>query len=221
MTPADHDRLRELTAAHVLGALDAADRAELEVHLEVCETCRQDVVDFAPLPALLARLDLAEVAGDSPAVSDAGGLVDAVRADVARIERSRRWWQRSAVAVAVAAAVAVGAVLFVDDGGTPDDPWPGVAMAVEVASSETTAHIVADERDWGTYVHVTAEDLPARDLYAVWTVDRSGRWAPVGSWAPTPDGRAELGCSTALALAEIDRVVITSADRDDELLVAR
>lgn len=222
MTAADHDRLRELTAAHVLGALDPADRAELEAHLEVCETCRQDVVDFAPLPALLARLDLSEVAGDPPEASDADRLVLAVRADVARIERSRRWWQRTAVAVAVAAAVALGAVLVVNDGGgDPDDPWPGVAMAVEVASAETTAHVVADERDWGTYVHVTAEDLPARDLYAVWTVDRSGAWAPVGSWAPTPDGRAELGCSTALALGEIDRVVITSADRDDELLVAR
>ena len=123
--------------------------------------------------------------------------------------------------MAVAAAVALGAVLVVDDDGGPADRWPGVAMAVEAASSETTAHVVADERDWGTYVHVTAEDLPARDLYAVWTVDRSGTWEPVGSWAPTPDGRAELGCSTALALAEIDRVVITSADRHDELLVAR
>ena len=220
MTAADHDRLRELTAAHVLRALGPGDRAELEAHLAVCETCRQDVVDFAPLPALLARLDLADVEGDARRDAGVDDLVSAVRADVARIERSRRWWQRTAAVVAVAAAVALGAVLVVDGDG-PDDPWPGVAMAVEVASSETTARVVADERDWGTYVHVTAEDLPARDLYAVWTVDRSGTWAPVGSWAPTPDGRAELGCSTALALAEIDRVVITSADRDDELLVAR
>jgi len=217
---ADHDRLRELTAAHVLGALDPADRAEVEAHLASCETCRQDVVDFAPLPALLGRIDVTELTGGAPATAGADELVAAVRADVARIDSSRRRWRRAAAVATVAAVVAFGAALVVDDDGEADR-WPGVALAVEAISSETTADVVADERTWGTYVHVTAEDLPPRDVYAVWTVDRSGAWEPVGSWAPTPDGRAELGCSTALPLAEIDRVVITSADRDDELLVAR
>jgi anti-sigma-K factor RskA len=221
VTASDHDRLRELTAAYVVGALGPDERADLEAHLERCETCRQDVVGFAPLPALLGRVEVGDLAGGPRAVADVDELVAAVRADVARIDRSRRRWRLAAAATTVAAAVAVGAVLVVGADDEPVRRSEGVVLAVEATSGDTIAHVVADERAWGTYVHVSADDLPARDSYAVWTVDRAGAWEPVGSWAPTPDGRAELGCSTALALDEIDRIVITSAERGDQLLVAR
>ena len=101
MTGTDHDRYRELTAAYVIGALESSERAEIESHLQTCETCRQDVVAFAPLPALLGRLDSADHDPGDVGTAGADALVASVRADIDRLDRSRRRWRRGA---AVAAA---------------------------------------------------------------------------------------------------------------------
>lgn len=219
MTASDHDSYRDLTAAYVLGALDAGERAEIEEHLETCDACRNDVVSFAPLPALLGRVDADDVAPDHPEAG-ADALVIAVRADVARLDRSRRRWRWGA-GLAAAAAVVLAALLAVGDDDAPARLTDGVQLAVATSSAGTSADVIATERAWGTYLYLSATGLPDRDGYEMWTVDAGGSWEPVGSWSPTPEGRAELGCSTALTLADIDRVVITSEDRDDELLVAR
>lgn len=219
MTASDHGRYRDLTAAYVLGALDAAERAEIEQHLESCDACRSDVVSFAPLPALLGRVEADDVEHDRPETG-ADALVAAVRADVHRLDRSRRRWQWGA-GLAAAAALVLAAVLVVADDDAPARWSEGVELAVEASAGDTTADVVATERAWGTYLYLSAEGLPHRDAYEMWTVDGEGAWAPVGSWGPAPEGRAELGCSTALSLADIDRIVITSGDRDDELLIAR
>ncbi|HEX4902969.1 MAG TPA: zf-HC2 domain-containing protein [Acidimicrobiales bacterium] len=218
MIAPDHDRIRELTAAYVVGALGPDDRIELEAHLAGCDTCRQDVIDFAPLPALLGRVDPGELVDHQPPVPGVDALVAAVHGDVAHVERSRTRWRRAAGAIAVAAGLVLGVVLFVEDGAR--DRREGVALSLTAAPAGASVRVVADERPWGTYVHVSASGLPARSSYAVWAVDADGSWEPMGSWAPTPDGSAELGCSTALPLGELDRVVVTSSDRDDELLVA-
>lgn len=219
MTASDHGRYRDLTAAYVLGALDAGERAEIEQHLETCEACRSDVVSFAPLPALLGRVDADDVEHDHPGAG-ADALVAAVRADVDRLDRSRRRWQWGA-GLAAAAALVLAAVLVVGEDDAPARWSDGVELAVEAGSADTTAEVVATERTWGTYLYLSAEGLPPRDAYEMWTVDAEGAWEPVGSWGPAPGGRAELGCSTALSLADIDRIVVTSDDRDDELLIAR
>lgn len=217
MTAADHERMRDLTAAYVVGGLDAADRAALEEHLQDCDACREDVVAFAPLPALLGRVDV-----DDVVPADDGGadvLVAAVLDGEHRLQRSRRRWQWLAGAAAVVAAVLGVVVVQADDG--PDRRRDGVPLAVESIDGDVTAAVVADQRDWGTYVHLSADGLPDREVYTMWTVDRAGAWEPVGSWGPTDGGRAQLGCSTSLDVEEIDRIVVTSGRRDDEVLVAR
>ena len=219
---ADHDRLREATAAYVVGALPADERAELETHLAGCDRCRAEVVALAPVPGLLARVPEDEL--DLPATgggSGADGVVAAVRADVERLRTSRRRWRVAAGVTAAAAAVAVAlGVLGVGD----DDPSgrfapDGVALAMR-SSADVTGSIVADERAWGTYVYVTLAGLPARDSYELWVVDRDGSWHRAGTWAPTPTGEARLGGSTHIPLPDIDRLVVTSSDRDDEVVVA-
>jgi anti-sigma-K factor RskA len=218
VTETDHDRLRELTAAYVIGALDPADRAELDRHLQDCDECRADVVAFAPLPALLGRVEPHEV--DSPLpVGGADALVAAVLDDGRRLRGSRQRWRWLAGAAAVV-AIALG-LATVQDEDAPTRRGEGVVLAVELAGADATAEVVADRRAWGTYVHLSAAGLPDRDVYRVWTVDRTGAWEPVGSWGPTAGGRAQLGSSTSLDLEEIDRIVVTSERRDEELLVAR
>lgn len=219
MTATDHERHRDLTAAYVLGGLEPGERAEIEEHLESCEACRSDVVSFAPLPALLGRVDADDLEHDRRAAG-ADVLVAAVRADVDRLDRSRRRWQWGA-GLAAAAALVLALVTVVGEDDAPARWSDGTELAVEASSVDTTAEIVATERTWGTYLHLSVEGLPPRVAYEMWTVDGDGAWEPVGSWGPAPEGRAELGCSTALSLGDIDRIVITSDDRADELLVAR
>lgn len=216
MTPADHEALRELTAAYVLGGLTADERGAFEAHLETCDDCRGDVVSFAPLPSLLARVDLADLDDAGPGSADA--LVAAIRADRTALVRSRRRWRW--VAGAAAAAAAVFGVLVVSD-DEPARRGGGTPLAVEMAAGSGSARVVADERSWGTYVYVSAEDLPRRDSYLLWVVDVDGVWSPAGSWSSTDDGAADLGGSSRLPLEAIERVVVTSDDRDDEILVAR
>ena len=206
-----------MTAAYVVGALAPDERDELVAHLEGCERCRNDVVAFAPLPSLLGRLELDDLT-TPPRERSAEDVVAAVRAQVRTLAASRRRW-RVLAGVAATVAVLAGVSALLDD-SEPSRRSGGIPFVVETAAAGAEAHIVADERSWGTYVHVSAEGLPRRSEYALWLVDSAGRWHPTGTFAPTPDGSAQLGGSSRLRLTSIDRVVITSADRADELVTA-
>lgn len=220
MTGSGHDHFQDLTAAYVVGALEADERAEIEDHLRTCDRCRQDVVAFAPLPALLGRLEEADLETGGQVAGDRHAVVEAVRSDIARLDRSRRRWRRSAGAAA-AAVLVLFAVMLTDGDDESRRRSGGIELQVQTASAEGSARVVADERAWGTYVHISAEDLPERESYALWVVDESGIWEPAGSWARTPDGAADLGGSSQRTLEQIDRIVVTSVDRTDEILVAR
>ena len=216
MTP--DDEFRELSAAYVLSALPAEDRRRFEDHLEGCPRCREEVLAFTPIPALLARVDLDQLDG-AAAPDRAAAIVAAARSELGQLRTSRRRRRLATVATAAAAVLALVlglAVVTRDD--RAGDP-PGVALRLSSAVGVDGA-VIADERPWGTYVHVALSDLPPRDTYELWVVSRDGAWHPVGSWRPTAEARANLGSSTGLRLPEIDRLVITSADRDDQLATA-
>jgi anti-sigma-K factor RskA len=51
MTDMRHDTFAQLAAAYALGALDAAERADFEVHLRTCDACQQDVAVYRGIGA--------------------------------------------------------------------------------------------------------------------------------------------------------------------------
>ncbi|MGH3631258.1 MAG: anti-sigma factor family protein, partial [Sciscionella sp.] len=51
--------------AYVLGALEPAERAELETHLADCPACREELAGLAGLPGLLSQLSVDDL--DAPA----------------------------------------------------------------------------------------------------------------------------------------------------------
>lgn len=218
----EHDRFRDLTAAYVLGALGPDERAELLYHLETCERCQADVVDFAPLPALLGAVDLDDlVEPPEPHLADA--VVADARSELQRLHASRRRWRTAATILATAAAVVVAlgvAALLLDLDDSTQDELDRIELAFD-ADGDTSGDLIVDERGWGTYVHVSLDGLPERRLYRLWAVDQSGTWYEAGSWLATPDNSATLGGSTHLRLAEIALLVVTSDDPDDELLRTR
>ena len=220
----DHDAWRESAGAYVLGALDADERRGFEEHMGGCERCRDEVLSLAPLPALLGRLDPEDLVDHGGGAGGAEALVAAVRADVAALERGRRRWR--AVAAAAVLALVVGAVGVVaggvgsgGSGGSGGVERDGVVLAA-TSPAGVRGEVVADPRAWGTYVHLSVDDLPERERYEVWVVDRAGTWHHAGSWGPSATGAAGLGASTHVHIEGIDRVVVTSTDRSDVLLTA-
>lgn len=212
----DHDGFQDMAAAHVLGALEPRDRAAFERHLGACERCRREVLDLAPIPALLSRLDRHEVDEIGHAVP-ADGAVDAIRQEVDRTSRSRRRWRALAVAGVVAAVAATGLALT---DRPPARTFDGTPLEVAASSAADEADVLAAERAWGTYVWVSARGLPPRDGYVLWVIDDDGSWHQAGTFARTPEGRADLGGSTQHRLEDIRRIVVTSTDRTDEILTA-
>ena len=215
----DHDHFRDLTAAYVLGALGQDERAELLAHLDTCQRCQADIVNFAPLPALLGRVDLADL--DDPGTSQ---VADAVVADARhhldQVRSSRRRWRTTAGLLAAAALVLVafGVASLLLDLDEDDGPRTERIELAFDAVGDTTGAIAVDERGWGTYVHVAVEGLPARERYQLWAVDDTGAWHEAGSWGPSPGGAAALGGSVHLPLDEIDHLLVTSEDLDDVLV---
>ncbi|MDA2812816.1 anti-sigma factor [Nocardiopsis sp. RSe5-2] len=74
MSPRGYD-VHGLTAAYALDALEEAERAEVEAHLEECEDCRRDLRDFRETAARL---------GAAEAVGPPDGLWERVKAEAAR-----------------------------------------------------------------------------------------------------------------------------------------
>lgn len=210
-----HDELREWAGAYALGALDPDDRRTFERHLRVCERCAEDVNAFAPIPGLLAHVELTDLHEASPETADAIGR-RAIDEDVA-LRSSRNRWRAAAIGIAAAALFVVSAaavIRVVDD----DAPVPPRVSATVTASQATSSEIATSERNWGTEITVRADGLPSRSTYQLWGVDQRGRWSVAATWGPTPTGRASVTGATSLPTSTLERVVVTSEDRSDILI---
>ena len=85
MSGADHTRWSEDLAAYVLGALDPAERTELERHLEGCERCREEMRWLEPAVQTLPE----SVERQEPPRQLRESLMAEVREDARRAESER------------------------------------------------------------------------------------------------------------------------------------
>lgn len=199
----DHDQFVEWSAAYVLGALDADDRAIYERHLDTCDRCRADVASFAPIPGLLAKVDLSsseEVPGS--VLEDASERITNERR---RLVASRRRWRWTAVA----AVLAIGVIVSSTVGGPTATP-----LTLE-PDWGVIGEITVSERAWGTEVGFDLRQLPPGVTCIAWAVDADGEWQPVAWWGPTPDHRARVTGSSSLQLETVTDIVVTTTDRDE------
>jgi anti-sigma-K factor RskA len=206
----DHDRIRELAAGYVLGALDPDDRRAFEAHLQGCEECRREVGSLAPLPGLLARAAPVDTEPMPAGVADRA--VAAARSQWAGLARSRRAWRMGAVAAAVAAIVVAIVALL------PGSEESGTALALQ--PGDVTGAVTIEGWTWGTSVHLELANLPQRESYVAWVVDREGTRQQCAAWGPTAAGRARLDGASSIPFDRVTAVVITSADGSETLLTA-
>jgi hypothetical protein len=80
--------------------------------------------------------------------------------------------------------------------------------------------VYTSERGWGTEIHVELAGLPQRPLYQLWVIDADGVWMQSSTWGPTPSGGAAVTGATSVMVDALDRIVVTSEDREEILVDA-
>ena len=108
---------RQALGVYVLGAIDPAERSQVDRHITGCRECRDELAGLAGLPALLSRVSADEVgriSGEDAEPVPAGAappedFVESVLSLTAARRRRNRRWQAVAAAAAVVIAAA-GAV---------------------------------------------------------------------------------------------------------------
>ncbi len=217
-----HEDFSEWAGAYALGALEADDRRAFERHLAECPICAHDVRSFAPIPGLLAQIDRSEL-DDVAGPNIASDIASRVRLEERQLRTSRKRWRVAALGSAAAALLVLAGFLFVGNGTAPTEPGgaavPISATAVTTSQAESAA-VFTSARGWGTEIHLDLVGLPARQQYQLWAVDRSGTWSAAATWGPTSSGGAKITGATSLVIDSLDRVVVTSDDRNDIIVDA-
>lgn len=189
MTPDEHSEVQISLAAYVFGALDPAERIRVSTHIQGCSSCRDELAEFAVLPALISHAGWDSYEGEE----SRSDTVDAVRgltedaaalapptggtepaahgdlrglASVARRRHVRRVGRVAGFAALVSIVFAGGAWVGVWQGSGPPSQSPGTSVAgarttiVDVAQGTPVGSADFIERAWGTQIDVTLRGMP-------------------------------------------------------------
>jgi hypothetical protein len=188
--------VRQSLGVYVLGAIDPAERAEVDAHLTGCPECRDELAELAGLPALLGRVPPDEAerialapdepAADAPGVVDLAPLLDRMaQHQLAQRRRMNRWRGLAAAAavVLIAAGSAIGAVTIGGSSG-PSVTLPGHWQTVQASNPVTHARVMVKyaSMPWGTSLETEVYGIPAGTTCQFWVVGSGGQRWQAGSW---------------------------------------
>jgi Putative zinc-finger len=199
-----------LLGAYILGGLDAHERRAFENHLDVCDRCRAEAADFAPLPALLSKADPANLESATPAGDFILPESFVARRAAIRRQRSRRRIVTAAAAlVAVAAAVVIGVVVIPGSHHSP----PGThTFAMQAAAADVTGVVTLTPMPWGTDISLDLQRLPTDGVFTLRTMDDSGYMQPAANWAATPNGTGQIKGATSIPMPKLRKLNVVDAD---------
>ena len=221
---ANPDRLAEDLAAYALGALPGPEAAELELHLDDCESCRERLRWLSPAVDVLP----ASVEQRTPPLRLRESLMSAVRAEAARPPVTgsapapgappRRWFGLGGLtlrpALGLAAAIllvaGVGAGYVIRGGGEQPEASSLTAARSLGPQSARISATLEREGDSAT-LHVERMPRLARDrVYEVW-VQRDDTLVPRSIFVLDRSGGAEAAVPGPLEGAEA--VYVTAEPR--------
>lgn len=191
--------------AYVLGALEPGERAHLEQHLRDCPTCAAELAEFSALPALLDRVDPADLR--PAAVAPSTEMFDRLSAAAAPRPRARTWALVAAAVLAVLGA-GVGATVWATGSGD---------RTVTATAASVRATVTASTVDDGSALVVTVAGMRPGAMCHLVAVDSDGGRHPAGQWPASP-----AGDGTWRGWADVDRgdlaAVLLLADGGEELV---
>jgi hypothetical protein len=224
--------IKQALGVYVLGAIDPAERAQVDEHLSSCQECREELASLAGLPAMLRKVPIVEAERLAAPEQDpelagvpSAEMLTSLIARTTNVRRMHRW--RTVAAAAAVAIVALGGGAFVANalqaGGSPA---PIVHTTVWHQTSGdgpmAGAHLVVRYRDepWGTQMEVNVTGLQPGSVCQFQVTDATGGKSMVGSWTAWP-GTYWYPASTWLVEKElrsfqvtIDGNVVASAPAD-------
>ena len=209
-------RMRTALGAYVVGALDPAERAEVDAHLAGCSACRDELALVAPLPPVLGRIGEAE-ALSAGAVRVEPNMVERTLAELRRRRRSQQIrWRLVAVAAGVAiAALGAGAGSAVAlHLSAPAAPAAGATTQVSGVDSASGARATAVlfAQPWGTSIHLTVSGVAPGEHCQLVALSKEGTEEVAGTWKVTYAGQASIEGATSIAPEQLSslRIVTTS-----------
>ncbi len=191
--------VRLALGVYVVGAIDPAERAIVDIHLSHCPACREELAGLAGLPALLGRVPprdverLASGAMGNPEEPPPELLSSLLRRVAAR-RRARKWRTitvaAAAAVIAVAGGVAGGAAIShaLSSGSSAASQASGQASRGYETGRGTNArtHVTAvvgyRSASWGTSMRVWVSGIRAGTTCELWVVDTHGQRSIVGGW---------------------------------------
>jgi hypothetical protein len=180
--PACRD-IRQLLGVYVVGAIDPAERAQVDEHLAECQSCRDELAGLAGLPAMLSRVPAADVErlgllSLPEAMQPPDELLDSLLGKVSAKRKSRMW--RNVASVAAAAVIAAGgatAVSQLTSGGAVTEQVWAKAGHGPIAAMVDYAPV-----RWGTAMRVQVRGLKPGTVCQFWVVGKNGTSEYAGAW---------------------------------------
>jgi hypothetical protein len=228
----DCPQARIALGVYVLGAIDPAEQALVDAHLDDCDACQAEMAELADLPALLALVSAQEAVGEgavteplapggteplAPARTGALGTVH----DLSAARRQRRWLVQAGAVAAAAVVIGAGAFGGVKLAAGPaqvagQDPHdavgaPGGAWQTGYGSAGTVTGTVAyRSMGWGTQLATKVAGLPLNTPCQLWIVEGNGTRVQAGSWdTDANEGAVWYPGSAQVAATAIKSFVIT------------
>src|SRR5215472_8095470 len=143
---------RQALGVYVLGAIDPAERAQVDEHLATCPACREELASLAGLPAMLRKVPIVEAERLAAAEEDpeltgmpSPEMLTSLVSRTANVRRIHRW--RGVLAAAAAVIVALG-------GGA------AIATALQPGSHVVNEHWRTVQGSGAQGIHLTVRYRP-------------------------------------------------------------
>lgn len=221
---------------YVLGAIDPAERAQVDTHLAGCRDCRDELAGLAGLPALLSRVDkeeaMALAVSDGPPSGE--GAADAAKAeeepprellatvvDLTTARRRRRRLREAGLGVAAALIIAAGVFGGLQAGSSPAQqatdalaqtpgPAAGPWETLNGHAQGMTATVQYRAMGWGTQLAAKVTGIPIGTPCQMWVIEKGGTRVLAASWAvDNNEGKVYYPASADVSADQVHGFVIT------------
>jgi predicted anti-sigma-YlaC factor YlaD len=182
--------IRQALGVYVLGAIDPAERVQVDEHLATCSECRDELASLAGLPAMLRKVPVVEAerlaapdSGPDPSLVPSEDMLESLVAHTANVRRMHRW--RGALAAAAAVIVALGGGAAIATALQPNSPtmvsehWHKVHGAGANGIQLTVRYRPVKS---GTVIESNVTGLWPGAVCQLVVVDGHGKVMPLGSW---------------------------------------
>jgi predicted anti-sigma-YlaC factor YlaD len=187
--PSSCREIRQALGVYVLGAIDPAERAQVDEHLATCPGCREELASLAGLPAMLRKVPVVEA--ERLAVPDAESDLSLVPSDdmlkslvsrTANVRRIHRW--RGALAAAAAVIVALGGGAAIATALQPSSSVVHEHWHTALGSGANGIQLTVRYRpvESGTMIESNVTGLWPGAVCQLVVLDGHGGVMPLGSW---------------------------------------